>query len=216
MIHFHILTLFPESFSYLEQSMLGRARRAKKISVRIYDLRSFAEGKHRITDDAPYGGGPGMVMKVEPIARALKKIIGRKKSVKVIAFSPSGKQFSASLAWKTAERFRHVVLIAGHYEGVDERVVKIFRAEKISLGPYVLTGGELPAMVVIDAVARHVPNVLGKRESLEETRSASPEVYTRPSVFEYKGKKYRVPGVLLSGDHKKITEWRKARRHRYG
>ncbi len=205
---FHIITLFPGSFSYLQESIIDRAQKNKKISVKIYNLREFGDGKHKITDDKPYGGGPGMVMKTEPILRAVRKAMGRKKNIKVIMFSPSGKQFNSKMANALAVKHKDIILIAGHYEGVDERVVKILKAEKISIGPYILTGGELPAMVVVDAVARHTKGVLGKNESLEEKRIASPETYTRPEVITYNKKKYKVPKVLLSGNHKKIEEWR--------
>ena len=121
--------------------------------------------------------------------------------------SPDGKQFDAKYAKDIAKR-KDIILISGHYEGIDERVVKVFKAEKISIGPYILTGGELPAMIIIDAVSRQIIGVLGKKESLEESRTASSEVYTRPEVLKYKGSKYCVPAVLLSGDHKKIEDWR--------
>ena len=204
---FHIITLFPESFSYLEQSILGRAQKNKKIRVKFYNPRDFVNDKHRIIDDKPYGGGPGMVMKAEPILKAVDVIRGRKKSIKIFVMSPDGKQFDAKYAKDIAKR-KDIILISGHYEGIDERVVKVFKAEKISIGPYILTGGELPAMVIVDAVARQITGVLGKEESLEESRTASSEVYTRPEFFSYKSKKYKVPKVLLSGDHKKIEDWR--------
>jgi tRNA (guanine37-N1)-methyltransferase len=209
MITFHIITLFPEMFSYLNESMLKRAQENKIISIKIYDLREYGEGKHRVTDEKAYGGGPGMVLKAEPILRAVKKAIGRKKKVKVIVFSPSGKQFSNTHAKRLSLNHKNVLLISGHYEGIDERVVKALKAEKVSIGSYVLTGGELPAMVVVDAVARQIKGVLGKESSLEETRIASPEVYTRPEKIVYKGRTYKVPKVLLSGNHKEIEIWRK-------
>lgn len=213
MVTFHIITLFPESFSYLNQSVLGKAQK-KKISVVLYNLRDF-RGERGTTDDKPYGGGPGMVMKAEPILRAVRYARGRKKSVKVIILDAGGAQFTNTHARKLADEYRHIILVAGRYEGIDERVYTVLRrtlgkgaVQKMSIGPYVLSGGELPAMVVVDAVARHVPGVLGKKESLEETRTASSEVYTRPEVLRDKGRSYRVPPVLSSGDHKKIEAWR--------
>ncbi len=195
----------------MDASIVGRAQEAGKIAVRYYNPRDFTIDKHRITDLKPYGGGPGMVMKAEPIVKAVDKARGKKKKVKVIIFSPSGRQFDNAYARKLARSYTDIIMIAGRYEGVDERVATITKAEKISVGPYVLTGGELPAMIVADAVSRQVPNVLGRAESLEEDRVASPEVYTRPPEFTYKKKKYKVPPVLLAGDHKKIEAWRKGK-----
>ena len=209
MTTFHIITIFPEMFTgYLGESMLARAVKSKKIAVKIYNLRDFATDKHKQVDFKPYGGGPGMVFKPEPLVKAIEKIIKGKTKVKVVLFAPKGKDFTNPLARTYAQKFDHIVLVAGRYEGIDARVKKIFKAEELSIGPYVLTGGELPAMVVVDAVARQIKGVLGKEESLEESRPAGTEIYTRPEVLTYKGKNYRVPRVLLSGDHKKIEEWR--------
>lgn len=226
MLHFHIITLFPDALEvYVSQSILGRAIRKKYLKVSLYNPRDFiprsrlgGASRNRKVDDRPYGGGPGMVLKAEPVLRAVEKAIGRKKKVKVIFFSPSGRQFGARDAIQFAKDYKDVVLIAGHYEGVDARVQKILRAEPLSIGPYVLTGGEIPAMIVIDAVARHVTHVLGSDVSLEERRVASREVYTRPEVLFHKGKTYRVPRVLLSGHHKKLDAWRAkpSRRSRNG
>ena len=229
MITFHIISLFPESFSYLGESIIGRAQEAKKIAVSFSNPRDFTVDKHRVTDDRAYGGGPGMVMKAEPVLKAVDKAIGRKsphrrpageagkKNIIVVMFTPSGKMFNKETARDFARAGKDVVLICGHYEGVDERVSEVLRergmeVKKISVGPYILSGGEIPAMVVVDAVARQVPGVLGKTESLEEARVASPEMYTRPETLTYKKKKYPVPPVLLSGNHKKIEEWRAERR----
>jgi|SRR3989344_3311488 len=208
MVTFHIISLFPESFSHLDYSIVGRAQKNKKIKIKIYNPRDFTKDKHKTTDDRPYGGGPGMVMKAEPIISAIKKAVGKRKA-KIILLDARGKLLSNSYAEGILRRHKNIVLIAGHYEGIDERVSKILKAEKISIGPYVLTGGELPAMVFIDVITRRIPGVLGKYESLEEGRIASGSVYTRPEVFTYKKKKYRVTKVLLSGHHKKIEEWRK-------
>lgn len=216
MVRFHIITLFPESFSYLGESIIGRAREAKKIAVSFWNPRDFTTDKHHITDDKAYGGGPGMVIKAETILKAIDKALGRKKSALVIMFTPSGEQFTNEIARNIAENAKDIVLVCGHYEGVDERVVLALRegrieVRKISIGPYILSGGEVPAMALVDAVARQISGVLGKGESLEESRMASPEVYTRPKSFTYKKKTYRVPEVLRSGDHKKIEEWRKSK-----
>lgn len=150
-----------------------------------------------------------MVLKVEPIVKIVDKIRRGKKNAKVILFAADGKQFTNVYAKKISKTYADIILIAGHYEGVDERVAKILKAEKISIGPYILTGGELPAMIVIDATARQMKGVLGTHESLEESRETSSEVYTRPEIIVHKKRKYAVPKILLSGDHKKIAEWRK-------
>ena len=219
-ITFHVVTLFPEVFSaYLNESIIGRAIKAKKIKISFYDPRKYVTGKYkkvwldgnvsRIVDDRPYGGGPGMVMRAEPVLRAveaaLKKVKGK---VKIINFTPSGKKFDTAYAKKAAQSYLDVVLICGRYEGVDARVDKILKPDQISVGDYVLTGGELPAMTVIDCISRQIKGVLGNFDSREEERVSSSEVYTRPEVLEHKGKKYRVPKVLLSGDHKQIDAWK--------
>jgi tRNA (guanine37-N1)-methyltransferase len=207
---FHIITIFPESFdSYLNESILARAIKNKKIQVRFYNPRDYVkEGR---VDYKPYGGGPGMVMKAEPVVKAIQKAVGRKKKVKVIFLSPSGKLFDNTFAKKLSKSHKDVVIICGNYEGIDARVKKIFRAQEISIGSYVLTGGALPAMIMIDVISRQVEGVLNKMESIEENRVSSSEVYTRPEVFKYKNKNYRVPKVLLSGHHKKIEEWKQGK-----
>ena len=218
MIRFHIISIFPEAVRpYMDASILGRAQESKHISISYYDPRENAGNKWGKVDERPYAGGPGMVMTAEPLLRTLEKIakgIARKKSskTKIILFSPSGKQFTNAYAKALVTKYTDIVLIAGRYEGVDARVKKIFKAEELSVGPFVLTGGEVPAMVVVDACARQIEGVLGKHESLEESRTASPEVYTRPEMLVWKKKNYRVPKVLLTGDHKKIEEWKKSKR----
>jgi len=215
MIHFHIITLFPESLEgYFGASMLKRAQRDKKIKVSYYNPREFTKDKHKRVDQKPYGGGPGMVLEAESILKAAAKAIGRKnlKDVEVIFFSPSGTQFEQKDAQRLARTKKHIVFLCGHYEGIDARAVKILKAKPVSVGPYVVTGGELPAAIVADAVTRNIPGVLGNAESLEDTRVASPEVYTRPEVLVWKGKKYKVPPVLLSGHHAKIEEWKKSKK----
>ena len=214
---FHVITLFPESFdSYVSSSIIGRAVRNKKIKIKFYNPRNFvptsqkprgARKPYLRVDDRPYGGGPGMAMEALPIIKAIEKIKRKNKKEKIIWLSPSGKQFSNEIAEKF-KKYSNIIIICGRYEGVDARGKKVFKVEEISVGPYVLTGGELPAMIILDTVARRIPGVLGKIESVEENRISSPNVYTRPEVLEYKGKKYRVPKILLSGNHKKIEEWR--------
>lgn len=210
-MRFHIITIFPEMFdSYLKESIIGRAIKNKKISVKFYNPMDFCEPKRRV-DDRPYGGGPGMVLRPELFLKAFAKIkIKDKKKTKVILFSFSGKKFDTTYAKKLVkQKYTDIILISGRYEGIDARVEKILEAEEISIGDYVLTGGELPAMVLIDCISRQIPGILGKYESLEEERVSSSEVYTRPEILNYKGKNYKVPKVLLSGNHKKIEEWKK-------
>lgn len=215
-MNFHIITIFPEMFdSYLSESIIARAQKEKKIKIQFYNPRDFTRDKHKKVDNTPYGGGPGMVMTVDPIIRAVKriqqKILQRKKrgKIKIIITSPSGKELTNTYADKILNnKYTDVVIICGRYEGVDSRVQKIFKAESVNIGNYVLTGGELPAMVILDVVTRRLPGVLGNIDSLEESRVSSSEMYTRPEVYEYEGKKYRVPKVLLSGNHKKIEEWK--------
>ncbi|HWA32391.1 MAG TPA: tRNA (guanosine(37)-N1)-methyltransferase TrmD [Candidatus Paceibacterota bacterium] len=239
-MRFHIITIFPNAFdSYLKESIIARAIKNKKISVRFYNPRDFlpaSSNNYRPVDDRPYGGGPGMVMRPEPILKAVEKAIfaaqkfssgprfssrirsarplGKIPSgskIKILILSPSGKKFTTAYAKSAAKKYTDIIMISGRYEGIDARVKKIFKAEDISVGDYVLTGGELPAMVLLDSISRQIPGVLGKYESLEEERVSSSEVYTRPEVLKYKGKNYRVPKVLLSGDHKKIEEWKKGK-----
>jgi tRNA (guanine37-N1)-methyltransferase len=218
-MHFHIITIFPEIIEpYLQTGVVGRGIKKKAINVSVYFLRDFAKGKHKKVDNIPYGGGPGMVMMVEPISRAMKKIqqkIARRKTkgkVKVILTSPGGKEFTNAYADNVIDKkYTDVIILCGRYEGIDSRVKKIFRAEEVSIGNYVLTGGELAALVMLDGIARRIPNVLGNKESIEENRVSSHEMYTRPEVFEYDEKKYKVPKVLLSGHHKNIEKWRKGK-----
>jgi len=196
--------------------MIKRARAKKLVDIRVHDLRKFSRDRHKKVDDRPYGGGPGMVLKIEPIVRAISSLKLKIKSEKskIIILSASGKQFTQKMARDSAQQYDRIIMIAGHYEGVDTRLGKVlsdtgYTLQEISVGPYVLTGGELPAMVLIDAVSRHIHGFLGKGESLEEKRHGiGVPQYTRPKVFGWCGKKYRVPSVLLSGDHKKIEEWR--------
>lgn len=220
-MNFHVITLFPEVMkAYTDASVLGRAQktnkgkgskhRGKKISVQYYNPRDFTTNKHGKVDDRPYGGGPGMVMQAEPIFKAWQKAVGRKseKKVKTLIMSPRGKEFTNKLAKDYVKKYDHLVLISGRYEGIDARVKKALKAEEVSVGDYVLTGGELPALAIIDSVSRQVPGVLGEFESLEDERVSSGEMYTRPEVIEYKKKKYKVPSVFTGGNHAEIEKRR--------
>lgn len=208
MLHFHIVTLFPESIEpYLTSSILGRAIEKKLIKISYYDPKKFAVGKHKRVDQRPYGGGPGMVLEPQAMLRAADKALKNKKGVEKIFFATDGALFDEEMAKKLAKK-KDILLISGRYEGVDARVPKILKATSVTVGPYVLTGGELPAATMIDAIARFVPGVLGKIESLERNRVSSPEVYTRPDVLVWKKKKYKVPEVLKSGHHANINKWK--------
>ena len=224
-MHLYIISLFPELCqTYLEAGVLGRAQktdkgkgakvRGKKIEVSYLNPRDFSTDKHRKVDERPYGGGPGMVMLVEPIVRAWEKAVGRKTKslkegkIKTLIMSPRGTVFTQALAKEYAEKYEHLVLISGRYEGIDDRVRQILGAEEVSVGEYILTGGELPALTIIDATARQIPGVLGTFESLEEERPTSGEVYTRPEVYIHKKQSYTVPKVLVEGNHKKIDAYR--------
>lgn len=214
-MNYHIITLFPQSLdSYLNESILKRASEDKKIKIKFYNPRDFTSGDSyadRRVDDKPYGGGPGMVIEALPVIKAIAKAVGKKnpkKKTKIIWFTPSGKQFDTVYAKDLSKKYTDIIFICGRYEGIDARVKKVFKVEEISVGPFVLTGGELPALILIDSISRQIEGVLGDYASLEESRISSPDVYTRPEVVEYKGKKYRVPKVLLSGNHKLIDEWK--------
>ena len=206
-----VLTLFPGMFrDFLGESIIKRAQEKKKVDIRIHNIRDYSTDKHKKADDKPFGGGPGMVLTIEPIYNALARIVGkgaRKNKTKVILLSPQGEKFEQNTAKRLAKLGR-LVIICGHYEGVDERVREHLADGEISIGDYVLTCGELPAMVVIDAVARLVPGVLGDKnstvsESFEGNLLEYPQ-YTRPASF----RRLNVPEILLSGDHKKIEAWR--------
>src|SRR3989344_6646917 len=216
-MRFHLVTLFPESCdAYLSASILGRARKDKKRSVAYQNPRDFVDNKWGKVDERPYGGGPGMVMQAMPIVLAAQKALSRgnrgtKKPV-IIWFSPSAKQFTNKDADALA-KFSDIVLVCGRYEGIDERALKILKTlapiKKFAVGEAILTGGEGPALAIVDAVTRRLPGVLGKDSSVEERRVASAEVYTRPETISYKKKKYRVPKVLQTGHHANIDAWRK-------
>jgi tRNA (guanine37-N1)-methyltransferase len=212
MTRFHIVTIFPGMFdSYLGESLFKRAQKNRIISVRTYDLRAFTKDRNKKVDDRPFGGGPGMVLSVQPVWDAVKKItagLPKKGRVRVILFSTRGNRLDAAMARRLAG-YDDLVLICGRYEGVDERVAQHIADEEVSIGDYVLSGGEIPVLALMEAVSRYIPGFLGKGKSLEEVNGSFP-TYTRPEVFApKKGKRWGVPPVLLSGDHKKIAEWRK-------
>ena len=224
--------------SYLGESILGRAIKEKKISVSFVNPRKFVSGKYRKVwpdgnisaqvDERPYAGGPGMVMMAEPIIKAveaaLKKITNyqlliTKKNTKtktkqqtpktiIINFIPSAEKFTTSIAKNISKKYTDIILICGRYEGIDARVDKILKTKKYSVGDYVLTGGEIPAMILIDCISRQIDGVLGNFDSREEERVSSSVIYTRPEVLIHNGKKYKVPPVLLSGNHKDIEAWK--------
>jgi tRNA (guanine37-N1)-methyltransferase len=204
-----ILTLFPGMVSgYVGESILGKAQERGKLSVTATDIREYAEGKHRVTDDTPYGGGAGMVMKVEPLVAAIEAARARHPGAKVLLMSPRGPAFNQARARELVGHTQGLILVCGRYEGVDERVMAHLDGE-LSLGDFVLTGGEVAALAVVDAVARLVPGVLGNvdssvRESFEEGLLEHPQ-YTRPPVF----RGAEVPAVLQSGDHARIARWRR-------
>jgi tRNA (guanine37-N1)-methyltransferase len=226
-MRFDIITIFPQIIeAYLNESIIKRACEHGLLDIRVHDLRVYANDKHKTVDDRPFGGGPGMVMKLEPIIRAINAICGSWTSANIaevqlphiIILSAGGKQFNAKKAQSFSKKYNHIIVIAGHYEGIDARLQSVIRnakftVQEISIGPYVLTGGELPALVVLDAISRHIPGVLGREESLEEARyGVGTPAYTRPEIFEYNEKKYPVPKILVSGNHKKITTWRSIHR----
>ena len=207
---FHVLTIFPELFKanpYFERSIMKRAIEKKAVSIEAHDLRDWSVERHRKVDDTPYGGGPGMVLMVGPIHDAVKAIKKKRPNAHVVLFSTRGKKLDDVVA-KRLTAHDDVIFICGRYEGVDERVADYVADEELSIGDFVLTGGELPAIVTIEAVGRFIPGVLGKTESLEAIKGSYP-AYTKPEVFKTAGEVWSVPPVLLSGDHKKIEEWRR-------
>ena len=227
-MRFHILTIFPHILdSYFNESLFRRALQKKLLEIKVHNLRDFSEDRHKKVDASPYGGGPGMVLKIEPIVRAVSSILRisppeadrpradnaqllickkRKKGARVILFSTRGKKLDEQMAQRLA-KYDELILICGRYEGVDERVAEHIADEEVSIGDYVLSGGELPAAVLTEAVARKLPGFLGRHESLEEIKGSYP-VYTRPEVLTIDRKKSIVPKVLTTGDHKKILAWR--------
>jgi tRNA (guanine37-N1)-methyltransferase len=214
---FHVITLFPESLdSYIGASIVGRAIEDGYISVKAYNPRDFVDDKWHRVDRPPYGGGPGMVMEALPIIKAIEKAKGKKKA-RIVFLTPRGRQFDTSVATEYAAdaikkkgAIKDVVFVCGRYEGIDARVREAFPMDEVSIGPFVLTGGELAAMAIIDSTIRQLPGILGNFDSREEARASTDWVYTRPEVFKHRRKEYSVPKVLLSGNHKDIDAWRAA------
>lgn len=213
MIAFDIITIFPELFeSFKKESLLKRAQAKKLLRIEAHDLRKWTEDKHKKVDDRPFGGGLGMVMKIDPIFKAVQslKTKNQKLKTRIILFSPRGKKFTQAKASELS-KLNHIIFICGRYEGVDERVLRHIADECLSMGDYVLMGGEIPAMAVIETVSRLIPGVVGKPEFLRKRKAKKAFIeypqYTRPETF----KGWKTPKVLLSGDHKRIEEWRKAK-----
>ncbi len=211
-MRFDIITIFPEIFdSYLKESLVKKASVKGEIRVNIHDLRGWTGDTHKTVDDTPFGGGGGMVMKAEPIYKAVSSLKEKDGKTRVVLFTPRGKRFNQKRATGLAE-YSQIIMICGRYEGVDERVAKYIADEELSIGSYVLMGGELPAMVVLETVVRLVPGVVGKESFLKERKKGDGFVeysqYTRPESIIINGKKRSVPSVLISGDHRKIAEWR--------
>ncbi len=224
-MNFYIVTLFPQIIdSYTKESILTRAIKNKKIKVQTVNPRNFVSGKYKKKwpdgnvslqiDERPYGGGPGMVMMALPVIKAVESIVNKinkskiKKKILIINFVPSAEKFTTKNAKNLEKKYTDIILICGRYEGIDARMDKILKTKKFSIGDYVLTGGEIPALVFIDAISRQVQGVLGNFDSREEERVSSSQVYTRPEILIHKTKKYKVPAVLLSGHAKKIEEWK--------
>jgi tRNA (guanine37-N1)-methyltransferase len=214
-MNFHILTIFPEILdSYFNESIIGRAQAKKIISIIKHNLRDWTDDKHKTVDDTPYGGGAGMVMKVDVLHKAISAIKEKNPETKIILMSAKGKRWNQQLAQEYAQE-KSLLFVCGRYEGVDERITK-FIDQEISIGDFVLTGGELGAAICIDSIARLLPGALGNAESpIFESHSAKglleyPQ-YTRPEIFEASGKKYKVPGILLSGNHAEIEKWRQSK-----
>lgn len=223
MKRFEIITIFPQIFdSYFGESIVGRAQKNGAVKIEVHNLRKWTSDKHHKVDDTPYGGGAGMVMKVEPIFKAVNKISASGGKVRIILFSAKGKKYSQKDARRLL-KYDQLILICGRYEGVDERVARHIADEEISIGEYVLTGGEIPAMILVDSMARLIPGVLGNADSLkdesfkdtkkhkiEKRKNTERELYlehphyTKPENFEG----WKVPKILFSGNHQKIREWR--------
>ncbi len=218
MVIFNILTLFPESFSYFNESIIKRAVEKGIVKINIHNLRDWSKSKHKVVDDRPFGGGPGMLMKVEPIYYALKDLgvyPKRDSKTKVLLTSAKGELWNQSLALDYSKNVNRLVIICGHYEGVDHRVVENLIDGEISIGNYILSGGELASQIIVDSTVRLMSDVLGNEKSLSEETdmlNESPEYpqYTRPSQFKTEeGVEWNVPDVLLSGNHKEMQKWRK-------
>ncbi len=217
-MNFHIITIFPEIFnSYFNESIIKRAQEKKIIKINIYNLRDWTTDKHKTVDDTPCGGGAGMILKIEPLYCAIQdillKIKDSRKNIKIILLSAKGKIWNQQKALKYSKKYKNIIFICGRYEGVDERILN-FIDEEISIGKYVLTGGEIPAMIIVDSISRLLPKVLGNKNSIITESYSKPNIkeypqYTKPSIFiDNNKKKYFVPKTLLSGNHKEIERWR--------
>ena len=209
---FQVISLFPDAFeSYLKASIIGRAIQEKKISVDFFNPMDFAKKVGGRIDKRPYGGGPGMVVQAEPVLLAYEEAQknNRGKRNKTIFFTTEGKELNQKVVYDYLE-YEVVTLICGHYEGIDDRVAQITGAEKVHVGKTILSGGELPALFVIDTLTRQIEGVVGNTESIEQNRKASSKVYTRPETLEWKMKEYKVPDVLVSGNHEDISKWRES------
>lgn len=224
-MNFYIVTIFPEVFEkYFQVGIMGRAQKEEKIKINLYNLRDYSQDKHRKVDDTPYGGGPGMVLMLQPIAdcivdikEQIKKIDSKIKDeeIKIVLLSAKGEKFNQKKAVQY-KNYKHLILICGRYEGVDERVAKYLVDEEISVGEYILSGGEIPAMTIVDTVSRLIPGVLGNEKSLDsesynddDSKTDFP-VYTKPEKFG----DWEVPEVLLSGNHREIEKWRNTKRQK--
>ncbi len=225
-MQFDIITIFPNIFSsYFSESIIKRALKKKLIKIKVHNLRDFSNDKRKTVDDRPYGGGPGMILMLEPIVKAIKKIVKKNCKRKIVVLSAKGKLFDQKMA-KQFSKLNQLIFISGHYEGIDERVVKNIADMEVSIGNYVLTGGEVPAMAIVDAVARLIPGVISKESLKEESFSKEDDIeypqYTRPAIFDISKikdfpkktntKYWKVPNVLLSGNHREIGEWRQSKR----
>lgn len=217
---FNIITIFPEIFSsYFDEGIMKRAIDRKIIKIKAHNLRDFTDDKHKTVDDTVYGGGAGMLLKIEPLYKALKKIVKERKTTgqKIVLLSAKGKKWDQRMA-KKYSKLESITLICGRYEGVDDRIEN-FIDEEISIGDYVLSGGEIGAMVVVDSVSRLLPKVLGNKESIKDESHQKPgeleyPQYTKPSTFKVGKKEYKVPQELISGNHKIIEEWKKKHRRK--
>jgi tRNA (guanine37-N1)-methyltransferase len=228
---FNILTIFPHIFdSYFKETIIKRAQNRGLISIRIFDIREFTTDKHRTVDDKPYGGGPGMILKLEPIYNCLSKIIQENKKIKrkIVLLSPKGKIFNQKIA-KQFLNLQEITLICGRYEGIDERVAQYIADLEISIGNYILSGGELAAMIIVDTITRMIPGVIDSESLIEESFSqerekrgsfleypqyTKPEIFKPPDpkIFKTDQKEWRIPSVLVSGNHQKIREWKEEKK----
>lgn len=225
MLTFHVLSIFPKMVEdYCNESILKRAKEKALVDFKFYNIRNYTTDKHGKVDDKPYGGGPGMVMNAEPIlacVESIKALPGsEKRKFKTIIFVPTANKWTNAEAKKYAKKYTDIILLCGRYEGIDYRVQKILKAESVSVGDFVLTGGEVPAMILIDSISRQLKGVLGDFNSLEESRKnvlgevdeGIEEFYTRPEILVWKNKKHKVPKVFLSGNPKLIKEYKQQKR----